>query len=51
MKKLTAILLILALIAGLSGAMGEEAVVDKYEHLRVGTTTEFNGNFFADTLG
>ena len=49
MKKLVAILTVLAMLLG-TVALGE-SVQEKYELLRVGTTTEFNGNFFADTLG
>ena len=51
MKKLTAILLFIAILAGCCfSAFGEEAD-GKYDRLRVGTTTQFSGNFFSDALG
>ena len=49
MKKFVAILTVLAMLLG-TVALGE-SIQEKYELLRVGTTTEFNGNFFSDTLG
>lgn len=51
MKKLIAILLIAALMAGCCCiAFGEDAEA-KYDRLRVGTTTQFSGNFFSEALG
>ena len=50
MKKIIAFLLVLALAAGCCLALGE-GLENKYERLRVGTTTAFNGNFFSDAIG
>ena len=50
MKKLIAILLIIVLLTGCCAAMGEDAE-NKYDLLRVGTTTMFSGNFFSDAIG
>lgn len=50
MKRLIAILLTVVLLVGTCGALGEEAA-GKYDRLRVGTTTLFNGNFFSSAIG
>ncbi len=50
MKKIIAILLIIALTAGCCAALGEDAE-SIYDVLRVGTTTQFSGNFFSGALG
>lgn len=50
MKRILAVILMLALLAGCCAAAGEEAE-SKYERLTVGLTTAFNGNFLADAIG
>lgn len=50
MKRMTAILLIMALLLGCCAALGESAE-SRYDLLRVGTTTEFSGNFFSGAIG
>lgn len=52
MKKWIAILLTLVLLAGCCTAFAEEEDTRrKYEHLTVGVTTAFSGNFLADAMG
>ena len=50
MKKLIAILLVLVLLTGCCAALAESAE-SKYDLLRVGTVTQFSGNFFSGALG
>ena len=50
MKKLIAVLLSTVLLAGCCAALGESAE-DRYDLLRVGTTTAFSGNFFSGAIG
>ena len=50
MKRVFAILLMLAMITGCCAALGESAG-SMYNLLRVGTITEFSGNFFSGAIG
>lgn len=50
MKKLIAVILTIALLAGCCAALAEE-VGQKYDQLTVGVTTAFSGNFLADAMG
>ena len=50
MKKLIAILLTAVLLCGCCAALAEDAG-SMYDLLRVGTTTQFSGNFFSGALG
>ena len=53
MKRILAILIVLALMMGLVSALGEEMEEEEapIQRLRVGTMTSFTGNFFSDLLG
>ena len=55
MKKILALLIALAMLAGVVSAFAEETEqteqVGKYDRLTVATTTAFNGNFFSEALG
>ena len=50
MKKILALILALVLLAGCCAAAAEEAD-EKYDHLTVGVTTAFSGNFLSDAIG
>ena len=50
MKKIFAMLLMIALLTGCCAALGEEAE-SMYDLLRVGTVTQFTGNFFSGAIG
>lgn len=49
MKKILALILAVAFLAGMISVHAEEA--GKYDRLTVGTTTPFSGNFLSDALG
>ena len=51
MKKIIAVILTMALLAGCCAAISEENAGKKYEQLTVGVTTAFSGNFLAGALG